>query len=119
MRPLIEHLALNSDAPADETYIMAATKIAATQLNQGLQGGKWGLATAGPGELTLAFYAPNLVAAAYNSIGALVAAKVEFKECPGCGRIFQPKSGKQSFHTPECATRARQRRWKRGRSESG
>jgi len=105
------------DVPADETYIMAATTIAAKLLNQGLQGGQWGLATAGPGELRLAFYAPNLVAVAYANIGTLVAAKAEFKECPGCGRIFQPKSGKQKYHAPECATRARQRRWKRGRSE--
>jgi hypothetical protein len=115
VRPLFERFASN---PTDEAYIMAATEIAAGQLNQGLQGGMWELAPAGPGELRLAFYAPNLVSAAYANVGALVARKAEFKECPGCGRIFPPKSGKQAYHDEQCATRARQRRWKRGQSES-
>jgi hypothetical protein len=39
---------------------------------------------------------PNLVAAAYANIAVLLATKAEFKECPGCGRIFQPKSGRQT-----------------------
>lgn len=106
------------DLPTDEAYLMAATTIAARLINQGLQEGRWGMATAQPGELQLAYYPTNLVDAAYANIGALVATKAAFKECPGCGRIFKPKSGKQEYHEPRCATRTRQRKWKRGQSES-
>jgi hypothetical protein len=115
---LKEALALSFDSPTAETYLMAATTIVARLLNQELQGGQWGVATAGPAELQLAYYPTNLVAAAYANIATSVSAKAEFKECPGCRRIFQPKSGRQKYHTPECATRARQRRWKREQSES-
>jgi hypothetical protein len=118
MGPILEHVASRFDAPPDETYIMAATTIAARLLNQGLEGGRWGMVTARPGELQLAYYPTSLVAAAYANIATLVAAKAEFKECPGCGRIFQPKSGKQKYHEPGCATRTRQLRWKRGKSEN-
>jgi hypothetical protein len=106
------------DFPTDEAYLMAATVIAARLINQGLQDGRWGMVTAGPGELQLAYYPTNLIDAAYANIAALVATKAEFKECAGCGRIFKPKSGKQKYHAPECATRARQRRWKREQSQS-
>jgi hypothetical protein len=100
------------DIPTDEDYLMVATTIAARMLNQGMQDGRWGLVTGRPGEVQLAYYPPNLVTAAYANIAALVANRAEFKECPGCGRIFPPKSGKQTYHDPQCATRARQRRWK-------
>ena len=101
---------------SDEAHIRAATTIAAKLLNDGQRDGHWGLVTAGPGEVQLAYYPTNLVAASYANIGALVATKAEFRECPGCGRIFQPKSGKQKYHDPQCATKARQRKWKRERS---
>jgi hypothetical protein len=104
--------------PNDESYVRAATRIAARLLNQGMQEGRWGMVTAQPGELQLAYYPNNLVAAAYANIGTLVATKAEFKECPGCSRIFQPTSGKQAYHDPQCATRARQRRWKREKSKN-
>ena len=119
VRRYMESLGLSFDSSADDTYLMAATTIVTRQLNQGLQGGRWGLVTAGPGELQLAYYPTSLVAAAYANIATLVAARAEFKECRGCHRIFQPKSGKQKYHLPECATRARQRRWKREQSARG
>lgn len=118
VRRFFESLGLSFGAPTNETYIMAATTIVARLLNQGLQDGQWGMVTAQPGEFRLAYYPPNLVAAAYANIATLVAAKAQFRECPGCQRIFQPKSGKQKYHAPECATRTRQRRWKTGQSES-
>jgi hypothetical protein len=112
-----ETLASSFDSLTDETYLMAATTIVARLLNQVLQGGQWGMATAGPGELQLAYYPTSLVAAAYANIATLVAAKAEFRECLGCHRIFPPKSSKQKYHTPDCATRTRQRRWKREQSQ--
>jgi hypothetical protein len=102
------------DFESDEGYIMAATTIAARLINQGLQNGHWGMVTtARPGELKLAYFPSNLVDAAYANLASLIATRAEFKECPGCGRMFAPASGKQKYHSPQCATRARQRRWKR------
>jgi hypothetical protein len=102
---------------ADEIYLAAATKIVAGMINRGLRNSKWGMASGGVGEIRLAHYPPDLVAAAYASLGGLIATRAEFKECPGCGRVFQPESGKQTYHDPQCATRSRQRRWKRGKSK--
>jgi hypothetical protein len=102
------------DFESDEQYIMAATTIAARLINQGLQNGHWGMVTtARPGELKLAYLPSNLVDAAYANLASLIATRAEFKECPGCGRMFAPASGKQKYHSPQCATRSRQRRWKR------
>jgi hypothetical protein len=55
---------------------------------------------------------PNLLAAAYADFATLVATRAELKECPGCGVVFHPKSGKQKYHDPTCANSARWRRWK-------
>jgi hypothetical protein len=101
----------------DEAYLMAATKIAAVSINRGMQDTRWGMSVIEPGELRLTHYPPNLVGAAYANLGALISKRVEFKECPGCGRVFPPKSGKQQYHEPDCATRTRQRRWKQKSSE--
>jgi len=100
----------------NETYLMAATTIAARLINEGMQDTKWGMEVIEPGELRLTHYPPNLVSAAYANLGALISKKAEFKECPGCGRVFLPASGKQKYHDPQCATKDRQRRWKREKS---
>ena len=103
----------------DEAYMMAATTAAANLINQGMQDTKWGMEVIAPGELRLTYYPPNLVSAAYANLGALISKRVEFKECPGCGRVFLPVSGRQKYHDRQCATRARQRRWKRDASANG
>lgn len=118
VRRLFEGSGVTFNPPTDEAYLMAATRGVAVLLNEGLHDGQWGMVTGNPGEVRLAFYPRNLVAAAYANIASLVATRAEFKECPGCDRIFQPKSGKQKYHAPECATRTRQRRWKQAQSES-
>jgi hypothetical protein len=102
----------------DETYLMAATTITARLINQGMQDTKWGMEVIEPGELRLTHYPPNLVSAAYANLGALISKKVEFKECPGCGRVFLPASAKQKYHDQNCATRTRQRKWKRDKPET-
>ncbi len=79
---------------------MAATTIAARLINQGMHDTKWEMEVIEPGELRLTHYSPNLVSAAYANLGALISKKkVGFKECPGCGRVFLPRSGKQSTMT--------------------
>jgi hypothetical protein len=101
----------------DEAYLMAASTVAARLINWGLQDTKWGMVVGEPGELRLAHYPPNLVSAAYANLGALIATKAEFKECPGCSRAFLPSSGMQKYHDPQCATKARQRKWKREKAK--
>jgi hypothetical protein len=51
--------------------------------------------------------------------GVLNPTKAEFKECPRCGRAFLPGSEKREFRDPQCATKARQRRWKREKAREG
>ena len=113
VRKYLESLGISFDPPTDETYLMAATTIIGRLLNQGLQESRWGMTVGEPGEILLAHYPPNLVSAAHANLAMLVATKAEFKECPGCGRAFLPESGKQKYHDPQCATRSRQRKWKR------
>jgi len=55
---------------------------------------------------------PDLLTAAYADFATLVSTRAELKECPGCGVVFHPKSGKQRYHDPSCAGSARWRRWK-------
>jgi hypothetical protein len=55
---------------------------------------------------------PDLLTAAYADFATLVSRRAELKECPGCGVLFHPKSGKQKYHDPSCAGSARWRRWK-------
>jgi hypothetical protein len=100
----------------DEAYLMAATTIVARLINQGMQDTTWGMSVIKPGELRLTHYPPNLASAAYTNLGALISKRVEFKECLGCGRVFLPGSGKQKYHDKDCATRTRQRKWKRKKS---
>ena len=117
VRKHLETLGIGFDT--DETYLMAATTAVARLLNQGMHDTKWGMSVIEPGELRLTHYPPNLVSDAYANLGTLISKRVEFRECPGCGRVFPPISGRQKYHDPQCATRTRQRKWKRDASENG
>jgi hypothetical protein len=118
--PVRRHFeALGIRFESDEDYVMAATIIAARSINDGMQDTRWGMSVIEPGELRLTQYPPNLVSAAYANLGALISKRVEFKECPGCGRVFLPASGRQQYHDEVCATRTRQRRYKGKKSRSG
>jgi hypothetical protein len=54
----------------------------------------------------------DLLAAAYADFANLVAERAEIIECPGCGRLFHPKSRKQKYHDPACSSTSRGRRWR-------
>ncbi|HET7271440.1 MAG TPA: hypothetical protein VFI90_10190 [Rubrobacter sp.] len=117
--PVRRHFeALGIGFETDEAYLMAATTIAARMIYQGMQDTRWGMEVIEPGEPRLAHYPPKLVSAAYANFGALISKKEEFKECPGCGRVFLPASGTQKYHDQYCATRTKQRRWMRNKSEN-
>jgi hypothetical protein len=60
---------------------------------------------------------PSLHAALYTDFATLIAQRAELKECPGCGRIFPPQSGKQKYCTKSCANTSRWHRWKDRQAE--
>lgn len=61
------------------------------------------------GDFRLGITSANLMAPAYWYLASLIKAQVEFRECIGCGRLFQPKHGSQVHHVKSCATRKRVR----------
>jgi hypothetical protein len=69
-----------------------------------------------PGEFVFGHQPPNLHAALYTNLATMIARRAELKECPGCGRIFHPESGKQKYCTKSCANTSRWRRWKEQQS---
>jgi hypothetical protein len=70
-----------------------------------------------PGRFMIAHHPRDLVSAAYAQLAVYVASQAEVRECPGCGIIFVPESGKQKYHSPSCANTARWRRWKDRQAE--
>jgi hypothetical protein len=72
-----------------------------------------------PGELRLAHYPPDLLACAYANVGAQNSTKAVLKEYPGCGRRVSAWLREAEYHDPQCATKARQRRWKREMAREG
>ena len=65
-----------------------------------------------PGKFGLQLAPQNLVGAAYGRYASVIAKWEEVKECPGCGRMFFPESGRQKYCTKSCASTSRWRRWK-------
>lgn len=70
-----------------------------------------------PGRFMVAHHPPNLVSAAYAQLAVYVASQAELNECPGCGRIFRPETGRQKYCVPSCANATRWRRWKGRQAE--
>lgn len=114
----------NSDnpTPTDEEYLGAVSIALAEWITEGMQDTKTGLVSTvwldtqpqGANTFLLSQLPPNLVAAAYSQFAFLIANKVPLATCPGCDRLFHPKSGKQKYCTPGCASTSRWRRWKEG-----
>ena len=67
----------------------------------------------GHGTFLLSQRPPNLVAAAYVHLTQAMVSRASTQECPGCGWMFIPESGKQKYCTKSCANT---NRW-RGRKE--
>lgn len=60
----------------------------------------------------------TLEATAYAHFSQQIEHQVPLSECPGCGRPFLPKSGKQQYCSESCASTARWRRWKGKKAET-
>ena len=111
--------------PEDEELLGAASIALAEWITEGMQDTRAGLASTvwldtqprGPTTFLLSQLPPNLLAAAYSQLAFLIAHKAPLATCPGCGRLFHPKSGKQRYCTSSCASTSRWRRWKDRRVE--
>jgi hypothetical protein len=71
-----------------------------------------------PGQVLLTYHPSDLETAAYAELAMLIASQQELRSCKGCGRWFLAKSDKQLYHDQNCATNARQRRWRQRSSET-
>ena len=60
-----------------------------------------------PGKFGLQIAPQNLVGAAYAGYASVIAERQEIKECPGCGRMLFPESGRQKYCTKSCASTSR------------
>ena len=113
-----------NQATNDDEYLMLASMLLAQHINQKLAGCREGIAAAcgfqgadggpmaGPGVFMHDVHPSNLEAAAYHHFTQLIVAHAELRACPGCGRTFAPKSRKQKYCTPSCASTSRGRRFR-------
>lgn len=103
----------------DQVLINTASVLLAKVVTSKLEGTSMGLVSSAPQELApggpetflLSQNPPNLLAAAYVQFSQAVVYRAPIEECPGCGRRFIPKSGKQKYCTKTCASTSRWRRW--------
>jgi hypothetical protein len=112
------------EATNEREYLRLHSKGLAGLINQHM--GAWRAALipafqfeeeAGLGEFVFTHQSPNLLAAAYADFAiTIVGQRADLKECPGCGRVFHPESGKQKYCTKSCASTSRWRRWKEQQS---
>jgi hypothetical protein len=108
----------------DEELMDCASMLLAEVVSGKLEGCTLGIASSvqldvapnGPGIFLLSQRPPNLVAAAYGQLAQAMVSRAPMQECPGCGRIFIPESGKQKYHSKSCASTSRWRRWKASQS---
>jgi hypothetical protein len=71
----------------------------------------------GPDTFLLSQNPPDLLAAAYVRFAQAIVHRAPIEECPGCGRRFIKRSGKQEYCTKSCASTSRWRRWKERQTE--
>lgn len=66
----------------------------------------------GPGIFMQLQKPPHLLSACYAHLVQVMVDRQPLQECPGCGRVFIPRSGKQKYCSKGCADVNRWRRWK-------
>jgi hypothetical protein len=71
----------------------------------------------GPGIFLILHNPPDLLSAAYVHLAQFMANRAPLEECSGCGRVFIPRSGKQKYCQPSCASTTRWHRWKQKQAE--
>jgi hypothetical protein len=104
----------------DERFLADVCQVLAAFINVGLENCETGFLAltrrdeghSQLGKFALQIAPQNLVGAAYASYASVIAQRREIKECPGCGRMFFPESGRQKYCTKSCASTSRWHRWK-------
>jgi hypothetical protein len=112
--------ACQPEPTSDEDLMNCASVLLAEMITRKLEGCTLGIASSvqldvtpnGPGIFLLQQNPPNLVAAAYVDLVQAMVSRAPMRKCIGCGQMFIPKSGKQKYHSPSCASTSRWRRWK-------
>ena len=69
-----------------------------------------GVQEGGAGDFVFGEDPQNLVAAAYAQLASLIANKVAFSECKGCGKLFTSEHGSMKFCSKRCGNRVRKAR---------
>jgi hypothetical protein len=118
--------AAGGDPEDDEFCKEAASLYLAEAISRNLKGTQLGVSSSlsldvqqrHPLGFLLVQNPPDLVRAAYVQLAMAIAKMAPMQECPGCGRMFIPESGKQKYCTKSCASTSRWRRWKERRSVS-
>jgi hypothetical protein len=106
--------------PDDQTLMEQTSVYLAEAVTTQLEGCHMGLTSSvlldvrprDPGIFLLSQRPPDLLTAAYVQFAQAIANRAPVEECPGCGRMFIPQSGKQMYCTKSCASTSRWRRWK-------
>lgn len=127
MRETFELVRRSVDDPAftDHEILENVSVYLAERISEKMQDTKAGLMSTcqldvsrrGPSTFFLAQLPSNLLAAAYGQFAGLIADKKPIADCSGCGRLFNPASGKQKYCTPACASTNRWRKWKKRQAE--
>lgn len=125
MREELARLAPNHPEPSEEEWLEVYSVLLAELITEGMGDTRVGLVStclldvkpSGPTRFLLNQRPSNLLAAAYTQFAFLIAHRAPISTCPGCGRLFVPKSGKQKYCTPRCASTSRWRRWKEHQTE--
>jgi hypothetical protein len=120
LRAKIDLRRFYGNEPVDDKTVMARAGIMLSeQVTQALAGCSHSVISSAIGRETfsspdrfiLGIQPPNLLSLIYVRFAYAMVDKVRLEDCPGCGRAFVPKSGKQRYCTPSCASTSRWRRW--------
>ena len=100
-------------------YPAQASVFLSEQVTEALEGCSHGVVSSAlgasfssPDRFLLSINPPDLLSLAYVRFAHAIVDRAPMVECPGCGRTFIPKSGKQKYCTKSCASTSRWRRWK-------
>jgi len=104
----------------DDDLIEVSSLLLAETISARLKGCDLGISSSlgldvqprGPLTFLLTQNPPDLLTAAYAQLAMAMVSRAPMQECPGCGRMFIPESGKQKYCTKSCASTSRWRRWK-------
>jgi len=105
----------------DQECLETVSVLIAERTSSGMEGCNWtliaectlareGVQEGDAGDFAFGDDPQNLVAAAYAQLAEVMANKIPFRECEGCGKLFPPKHGSQTYCDSRCNARVRKAR---------